>query len=50
MTLNVTSAESALGVTGVETAPAYAVTVSATYAITSNATVSFTQNTAVGGC
>jgi LPS-assembly lipoprotein len=38
MTLNVTSAESALGVTGVETAPAYAVTVSATYAITSNAT------------
>ncbi len=38
MTLIVTSAESALGVTPIETAPAYSLTVSATYEVTSLAT------------
>jgi len=35
MQLNVTSAESALGVTAIETAPSYSLTVSATYQVTS---------------
>jgi LPS-assembly lipoprotein len=38
MKLVVTSAESALGVTPIETAPAYSLTVSATYEVTSLAT------------
>ena len=38
MTLIVTAAESALGVTTFETAPAYSITVAATYEVTSVAT------------